>query len=248
VWSSAQPGCVGGLAGSCNGNATANYAVQIAVGATAGTVELNNLVIDNGAGTSGALHVASAFSVSMTGTVLRGGTGAIPQIMLVDSSQGSVLELFFSNCDVGFSSTGGGILVAPTSATPVTALFQGGEVHNGLFGIKFDASGLSAGSEIQAGIDNSRFFSFTNSAVTAKAAGNGGVSVVLSRSSIVNTGSSAFNVNGANAAGLLFKDTITGNAVGVAVGGGATAYSYGNDEIFGNSTNVTGSLTTQARQ
>ena len=47
------------------------------------------------------------------------------------------------------------------------------------------------------------------------------VSQLLSRSTIVNTGSSAFNVNGANATGLLFKDTITGNAVGVAVGGGA---------------------------
>ena len=248
VWSATQPGCVGGSAGSCDGNAAANYAVEIAADPTEGIVELNNLTIDNGAGTNGALHVSSAFSVSMTGSVLRGGTGAASQIMLVDSSQGSTLELFFSNCDIGFSSTGGGILMAPTSATPVTALFQGGEVHSGLFGVKFDASGLSAGSEIQAGIDKSRFFSFTNSAVTAKAAGNGGVTAVLSRSTIVNTGSSAFNVNGANAAGLLFKDTITGNQVGVAVGAGATAYSFGNNEIFGNSTNVTGNLTGSAVQ
>ena len=71
---------------------------------------------------------------------------------------------------------------------------------------------------------------------------------MLSRSTIENAGSSAFNVNGGNALGLLFKSTITGNQVGVAVSGGATAYSFGNNEIFGNSTNITGSLTTQSRQ
>ena len=78
--------------------------------------------------------------------------------------------------------------------------------------------------------------------------GDGNANALLARSTIQNTGTSAFNVFGANALGQLFKDTITGNAVGVAIGGGATAYSYGNNEIFGNSTNVTGSLTTQARQ
>ena len=249
VWSSGiQPGCVNGSIGSCNGNASANYAVEIVASSTTGVIELNNLVIDNGAGTSGAVHVASAYSVSMTGTVLHGGTGSIPQIMLVDSSQGSMMELYFSNCDVGFSSSGGGILVAPTSATPVTVLFQGGEVHNGLFGLKFDASELSTGTKMSAGIDRSRFFSFTNSAVTAKAASAGSVDTVLSRSTIVNTGSSAFNVNGANALGVLFKSTITGNQVGVAVASGGTVYSFGNNEIFGNSTNVTGNLTREAVQ
>jgi hypothetical protein len=222
--------------------------VEIAASAATGIVELNNLLIDNGAGTNGAMHVASAYSVSLGSTVMRGGAGAAPQIMLVDTSQGSLLELFFGNCDVGFSSSGGGILVAPTAATPVYALFQNGEVHNGTFGLTFDASGLSAGANIRAGIDRTRFFSFNNSAVVANAATAGSIVALLSRSTIENSGSSAFNVNGANAIGLLFKDTITGNAVGVAVGSGATAYSYGNNEIFGNSTNVTGNLTTQAVQ
>jgi hypothetical protein len=246
VWSNTLPGCIGGDVGSCNGS-TANYAVEIAA-ANGSAIELNNLTIDNGAGTNGALHVAAAYSVSMTGTVLRGGTGVSPQIMLVDSAQNSLMELFFSNCDLGFSSSGGGILVAPTSATPVTALFQGGEVHNGLFGVKFDASGLSTGAKISAEVDRTKFFSFTNSAVTAKAGSGGSAEVLLSRSTIENAGSSAFNVSGANALGVLFKSTITGNQVGVATTGGGTAYSFGGNEIFGNSTNVTGSLTRDALQ
>ena len=248
AWSNAQPGCVGNSTfRSCNGNATANYAVEIAA-TESSAVQLNNLVIDNGAGMNGAMRVASASSVSLSGSVLRGGTGAIAQIMLVDSSQGAMMELFFAYCDVGFSSTGGGILVAPAGATPVYVSFEGGEVHDGMFGLKFDASAMSPGSEIQASIDRTELFSFTNSGVTAKSTGDGNANVLLARSTIQNTGSSAFNVFGANALGQLFKDTITGNAVGVAIGGSATAYSYGNNAIFGNSTNVTGSLTTQARQ
>ena len=247
AWSSAQPGCVGGLAGSCNGNANANYAVEIAA-TESSAVQLNNLVIDNGAGTNGAMRVASASSVSLSGSVLNGGTGAIGQMVLVDTSQGAMMELFFANCDVGFSTSGGGIFVAPGGATPVYVSFEGGEVHDGMFGLKFDASALSPGSGIEASIDRTELFSFTNSGVTAKSTGDGSANVLLARSTIQNTGSSAFNVFGANAVGQLFKDTVTGNAVGVAVGGGATAYSHGNNEIFGNSTNVTGSLTSQAVQ
>ena len=75
------------------------------------------------------------------------------------------MELFFAYCDVGFSSTGGGILVAPAGATPVYVSFEGGEVHDGMFGLKFDASAMSPGSEIQASIDRTELFSFTNSGV-----------------------------------------------------------------------------------
>jgi Pro-kumamolisin, activation domain/Divergent InlB B-repeat domain len=249
AWSSTQPGCVGAGVGTCNGGGNANYAVEIAAGTTNNPIiALSNILIDNGSGTNGAVHVASAFNVSFKDVVLRGGSGAIAQIMLVDSSQGSQLQLYFSNCDIGFSASGGGLLVAPVSTTPVNAQFQGGEVHNGLFGLTFDASGLTAGTKIQAEVDNSKMFSFNNSAVTAKAASGGSVKALLSRSTIENTGSSAFSVNGGNAVGLLFRDTITANQVGVAASNGGTVYSFGNNDIFGNSTNVSGSLTAAPSQ
>ena len=244
VWASTQPGCVAASAGICNGGGNANYAVEIAAGtANNPTIALSNILIDNGSGSSGAVHVASAFNVSFKNVVLRGGSGAIAQIMLVNSSQDSQLQLYFSNCDIGFSTSGGGLLVAPTSATPVNTLFQGGEVHNGLFGLKFDASGLSAGANIQAGVDNTKLFSFANSAVTAKAASGGSVAALLSRSTIENTGSSAFNVNGANAVGLLFRDTITANQVGVAPFSGGPVLSIDNNEILGNWTKVSRRVT-----
>jgi hypothetical protein len=249
VWSSTKPGCVAAAAGTCNGNANATYAVEIAAGAAnTAIIALSNILIDNGTGANGAVHIASAFNVSFNNAVLRGGSGAIAQIMLVDSSQGSQLQLFFSHCDIGFSSSGGGILVAPTSTTSVNAMFQHGEVHNGLFGLTFDASGLAPGSNIQAVVDQTKMFSFTNIAVTTNAASGGSAKVLLSRSTIENAGGSAFNVNGANAVGLLFRNSITGNQVGVGVSNGGTVYSYSNNDIFGNGTNVSGGLTAQPLQ
>jgi hypothetical protein len=249
AWSSTKPGCVAAAAGTCNGNANANYAVEIAAGAAnTAIIALSNILIDNGAGTNGAVHIASAYNVSFNNVVLRGGSGAIAQIMLVDSAQGSQLQLFFSHCDIGFSSSGGGLVVAPTSATAVNTLFQHSEVHDGLFGLTFDATGLAPGSNIQAEIDHTKMFSFTNTAVATNAGSGGSAKVLLSRSTIENAGSSAFNVNGANAVGQLFRSTITGNQVGVGVSNGGTVYSLANNEIYGNSTNVNGTLTGEPLQ
>jgi hypothetical protein len=41
----------------------------------------------------------------------------------------------------------------------------------------------------------------------------------------------------------LFRSTITGNQVGVGVSNGGAVYSLSNNEIFGNGTNVSGTLT-----
>jgi hypothetical protein len=46
----------------------------------------------------------------------------------------------------------------------------------------------------------------------------------------------------------LFRSTITGNQVGVGVSNGGTVYSLANNEIYGNGTNVNGTLTGQPLQ
>ena len=250
VWSNTQPGCTGAAVGSCNGSAPATYAVDINAG-SANTVKLRNLVINNGGGSNGAVHIGNNFGVALKDVNVRGGSGTIPQMVYANPSAltntGGPVQLYFSGCDIAFSSSGGGVYVEPTVS--VSALFQGGEVHNGAFGVKFDASVLPAGSSITAAVDNTEFFSFNNSAVTAKSvASAGAVHLLLARSSIVNTGSSAFNITGPASTGILFEDAITGNLVGVNVGGGGSAFGFANSEIFGNSTNVTGTITEQPLQ
>jgi hypothetical protein len=237
VWSSTQPGCVGAVVGNCNGSAAANYAVEIAAPASS-AVELNNLVIDNGAGTNGAMHIASAASVAMKGNALRGGTGAAPQLLLMDTSQGSLMQLIFNNCDFGFNAAGGGIFMHPSS--PVSLNFSGGQIHNLVFGIKLNATLMSSGSSVNAVIDSAELFGFSTNAIAVVATSGGNATATVSRSTISQTGDDAIYVDGAAATALLYNDVITASNTGVQNASSGASVTFGNNDIFSNATNVSG--------
>jgi hypothetical protein len=248
---STLPGCIGGAPGTCNGSANAVNAVDVEAGAS-NTVKLKNIIVNGGSSTNPALHVGTAFNMSMTQVTLRGGSGTIPEMMLVDSSQGSQLQLYMKKCDVGFSSTGGAILIAPSGSTPVSVTILHSEVHNALFGVKADATGLTAPNNIQIGIDGSGFAYFNNAAVTAKtlaSPGGGGAHFALARSIVGFGAGQGLNINGSNAVATLFEDVITNNNIGVAISNGGTVFGFGNSEIFANGINVAGgSITPQPLQ
>jgi hypothetical protein len=239
VWSSTQPGCVGAVAGSCNGSAAANYAVEI-VATASSAVELNNLVIDNGSGTNGAMHIASAAGVGMKGSVLRSGTGAVPQLLLMDTSQGSLMQLIFNNCDFGFNAAGGGIFMHPSS--PASLNFSGGQIHNLVFGIKLNATSMSSGSSVNAVIDSTELFGFSTNAIAVVATSGGNATATVSRSTISQTGDDAIYVDGAAATALLYNNVITASSTGVQNAGSGASVTFGNNDIFSNATNVTGTL------
>ena len=235
TFSATAPGVMsGGSHPNCPGTAT--VAVQIAAG-TGGTVKLKNLILNNGGGTNGAVKVDSAFNVSMTNTVLRGGSGAISQMMTVASSQGSQLQLFFNHCDIAFSGSGGGIAIAPSGATPMRVHFANSEVHNAVFGLQVNATGLTGSADIAVAIDSTEFFSFNNSSVSVTATGANQARVSVARSTVLNTGGAALKFNGGNAFGALYENVITGNSSGVNVIGGASVATFQNNQIFGNGNN-----------
>jgi hypothetical protein len=236
VWLGAEPGCVGGGAGSCNG-AAANYAVEIFAGASA-AVELNNLVIDNGAGTNGAVHIASAASVSMKGNALRGGTGSAPQLLLMDSSQGSLMQLMFKDCDFGLSGSGGGIFLH--SSSPASLNLSGSQVHNLTFGVKLNATSLSSGSSLNAVIDATEFFGFGTNAIVLVATSGGNATATVSRSTISQSADDAIYVDGSTATALLYGNVIGESNTGVSAASGGASVTFGNNSIFANTTNVTG--------
>jgi hypothetical protein len=246
LWSATAPGCVGGAPGSC-GLATANYAVEIA-GTSSTTVKLSHLGINNGTGTNGAMKIGNAFNVRMNGLVLRGGSGTIPQILLVAPGTGSNFQLIIAGGDIGYSSSGGGILMQPTGATPVAFSMHNSEVNNVKFGVKLDATLATAGTISNAAIDATHFSSFTGAAFTALATAGGASHTLMSRSTILNAGAGAVNANGANAVTLLYQNVITGNLTGVNIANGATVFTFGNNDIFGNGTNVAGTLTATPQQ
>jgi hypothetical protein len=266
-WVASTPaGCVGGGAGTCTGSSSPLYAVDIEAGST-NVVKLKNVIISaGGSGTTGAIHIGNNFGVSFKNVAVRGGSGSISEMININptalnGSSGPV-QVYFANCDIGFSSSGGGVYIAPTAS--VNVLFQGGEVHSSNFGIKADATAgpLPSGSSIQVATDATEFFSHSTGAVIAKTSptlgATGGVHFVLSRSTILGTGSYAAYANGANASMILYEDTISGNFVGVGVSNSGTVISMANNEIFGNTTQCEvsgapsacdgGALTVQALQ
>jgi hypothetical protein len=225
--------------GNCNGSAAANYAVEIAAPASS-AVELNNLVMDNGAGTHGAMHIASAASIAMKGSALRGGTGAAPQLLLMDSSQGSLMQLIFNNCDFGFNAAGGGIFMH--SSSPASLNFSGGQVHDLTLGIKLNATLMSSGSSVNVAIDSTELFGFSTNAIAVVATSGGNATATVSRSTISQTGDDAIYVDGAAATALLYNNVITASNTGVQNASSGASVTFGNNDIFSNATNVTGTL------
>lgn len=234
---STAPGCVNGAPGSC-GVSTAIYAVDIQA-PTNQTLKFKNVIINANGGSAAALHIATAFGVALTDVALRCGPGSsTPEMMLVDSSQGSQLQLYLHNSDIAFCGGGGGIVLAPTGTTAIKMNVNHSEVHNATFGLSANATGLTGNSGISVLMDDTQFFSFNNSAIAAIAPSNSNQSVVsLTRSGIVNTGGAALKANGAGAIAVLYESAITGNAAGTNIVNGGIILSYQNNEIIGNGFN-----------
>jgi IPT/TIG domain len=237
VWAPVLPGCVGAGIGNCTGNSGANYAVEIVAGIT-DTVSLNNLVIDNGAGSSGAVHIGSAAAVYMTGNSLRGGTGGIPQLLLMDTSQGSLMQLMFDNCEFSSSQSGGGIFLDPGS--PVSLNLSNSQVYNLKFGVKVNTASLATGSSVNAVIDNSELFGFVTNGVVLNALSGGNANAVISRSTISQAAGDAVYINGATATALFYQDVIGQSATGIQFATGSMGVTFGNNGIFGPGANING--------
>ena len=232
--SGAAPGCIGAAPGTCAASTTAG--VEIVAG-TSDVIKLQDLAISGGPMGSAALKVHSAFGVSLTGVRLRGGSSSsLTAMMQVNSSQGSQMQIYLHNSDVGFSSVGGGILLAPTGATPVRMNFNNGEVHNATFGIQADSSGLTGGADLAVAVDGTQFFSFNSNAIYINSASSGNPArLALVRSTMINGGAAALKANGAGSFGSLYKSVITANNTGVNITSGANITTFSNNEIFGNS-------------
>lgn len=239
AWSSTLPGCVGGAPGSCNGSAAATYAVDIQAGASNGNVKFKHIIINANGASAAALHVTTAFVVTLTSAILRCGPGSsTPQELLVDSSQGSQLQLYLHKSDFAFCSGGGGMTLAPSGATLVKVNIDGGEFHNMVFGIQGIGTSATTGGGVEVVATDSQFFSFNNSAVSLVGSSASVPAVVgLVRTSVVNTGAAALKVNGAGAGAFLDQAVFVANAVGVNVVGAGTAGSYQNNVFQGNGIN-----------
>jgi hypothetical protein len=233
VWSGAAPGCVGAPAGSCA--ATSNYAVDIE--ATASDVfKFRYIIINNGAGTNGAMKVGNALEVKMDDVVLRGGTGSPSQLLLAEPNTGTQFQLVIQNGNIGFSNTAGGVVVQPQGSSSAAVLVNHVIVQNLDFGLKFNANSTTATVGVAASVDDSQLLNFSGSGVAIVATGTALAQVAVTRSNLLNAGQQAVQVNGANALANIYSDTIFGNNIGVNVQSGGAAHTEGNSAM-GNANN-----------
>jgi hypothetical protein len=240
---STLPGCVGGAPGSCNGGANTTYSVDVQAGA-GNDFKLDNVTLHSGGGSTISLHVGSASGVWLWKDIIHGTNGA--QTILVDSSQGSLLRLDMSDCDVGFSASGGGITITPSGDTPLNVTIADSTFHSATFGVQAIASTLSGGASIVMNIEGTKFYSFNNSALSLVAPSNSDqISVSLARSSISTAGGAGIKANGAGVSALIYETVISHNGTGINIVGGATGFSANDNTIRLNGVNceVSGAAT-----
>jgi hypothetical protein len=116
-------------------------------------------------------------------------------------------------------------------------------VHNASYGIRTDGSLLSGPSiNVATVISQSELFSFANAAVNAfSTAGTGNTTAAFDGVRILNA-NIAIKANGPQSNVVLSGSTISGNGIGVQVLNGGHVYSPQNNTIYGNSTDVSGAL------
>ena len=241
---SAQVGCIGALPSAC-GLTNNGYAVEIAAGVN-DSVKISHVFMAAGSsGGAGALMFTSGGTVQLSGNVYRGNdTATGPIVALYPNNPGtSEAQVDFSNSDVGFSN-GGAVLVAPSGSNNFNFKFDHMEVHNAAFGVTEDATGLTSGNKSRMVISESKFFSFSGSAVTVLTSpmpGTGGeADSALRRINIFNAGGAAINADGAQSQLVLSNSTITGNNIGLKSSNGAAIATSASNTIQGNGTNVSG--------
>jgi len=253
--STALVGCVGGAPGSCGVNN--GYAVEIAAGVNS-VVQLSNLLFDashHGVPGVGALQFTSGREIQLSSSFFRGnGSATGPIVLLNPNNAGTTLaQVYFSHNDVGFNNVGsanaGAVLVQPIGTTSLALHFNHVEVHNASFGIRTDGSSLSSPSTIVSTfVSDSEFFSFPNAAVNAfSTTGTGTVQATFENTHILDAGV-ALKANGLQSSVVLMNNTVTGNVIGVQQQNSATVYTFGNNGIKNNGTEISGTLTSAPLQ
>jgi hypothetical protein len=244
-----QVGCIGQLPASC-GLTNNGFAFEFAGGVN-DTVKLGFLAFNANTG-SGALKFTSGGRMQLSNSIFRGNsTMNAPIVQLYPSNPGtSQAQVYFSNSDIAFNNSNanaGAVEVKPVGLTSLKLHFNHVEVHNASYGIRTDASSLTNNTATVATfVSESEFFSFNNAAVNAfSTAGTGTMNAVYNNVNILNA-AAAIKSNGPQSFVILTNSTIVGNALGVQTLNSGVMVSSGNNTIYGNGTDVSGTLTPQA--
>lgn len=132
----------------------------------------------------------------------------------------------------GTGSTGGGIIIAPTSGGSAKASIARVIVTNNVLGIRVDGSTASATSFVS--VTDSVAGENTNSGLTASSLAGASALMQVTRTLSVNNGA-GLNASGSALIRIGYS-VVSGNATGVLITNGGAISSFGNNQISDNST------------
>jgi len=151
-----------------------------------------------------------------------------------------VTDSYVSENGTTSTTTGGGIFIQPSGAAgSALAVIDRTTVGHNITGIRADGTG-NAGVKLSVNNSDSSGNAF-GGVVSFTPAGGPSVVVMVDHSTVSNNLSNGLNANGG--ALLVSRSTISGNVTSVASSNGGTLLSYGDNNIFGNTTNTLPSTT-----
>jgi hypothetical protein len=213
-------------------------AFNVAAGAT-DVVFLKGLDFEGtGTGLIG-INFTSGAALHVENCIIHGfNAGSALGILFAPTAAGSrlfVTDSYISENGVG--STGGGIFVRPNGGS-ATALAELNRVstNNNATGTRADGTG-NGGVKLSVRDSNSSGNTF-GGYVSFSPSGGPAVTVLVDSATVSNNGGNGLNANGATAALQVSRSVITGNGVSVATPNGGVLQSYGDNDIFGNTTNT----------
>jgi hypothetical protein len=150
-----------------------------------------------------------------------------------------VAELYVSNtvvADNGGVGTGGGILIQPTGASGVArvVLMNVRANRNTNNNLSVTTAGLSSFNGINVVVEGGSYSGSTNGINLVTPAATTSASMMVNGATVDNNSSTGLIANGGTAVMRVANSTVTANALGVSVVGGAQMISYGNNRVLGN--------------
>jgi hypothetical protein len=235
-YSGAPAGCIHAAPGNC-GTATAGVEINDTNAADT-SIELENVIASPGSGGQAAIHIANAPLVILENVSMHGNNSSTVALLYDQSAtavSGGVHSLLVYGGEVSLGSTVAGGIYMDTSV-PTNFQISDSQIHHSKFGIKLNAAAITGGG-LSANIDNEKMSNLTANGIVLNPGGQ--VTASISRSRLSGVGGVALLIN-SGASATLFENVITGNPTGVELANGGAAVTFGNNDIYFNSTNVTG--------
>lgn len=203
-------------------------------------VHLRGLDIQGASGALNGIRFVAGGALHVENVTIRGFNATNGQA--ISFQPGASSELYLTNVTMinnGTASTGGGILIQPTSLGSASVALRDVRVQNNLnIGININTT-ANSGPASEVFIENSQFDGSNQGVVVQSPPGTSNALVMLVNSTVSVNGGFGILGNGSGAIVRVGNTAIFGNNNGVSAANGSSLLSYGDNRLNGNNTDGT---------